>query len=317
MSTIIEFEREYEKIKGRLRLGLCCINTQLRKKKIFCSRTCIRKNFTVEKAKELALQNVKDITKMINWNKDNNISCLRLSSDMFPHFTDTETKKYTIDFAKEELLSAGNLANSLGHRILMHPGQYNQVGAKDKKVYEKTVEDLTHHANILNSMGIDNNGIIIVHGGGTYGNKEDTIRRWIEQYDDLPKIVKDRLVIENCERQYSVSDCIHISDECGIPVVFDFHHHDCYCNIHKIEEKYPIDVLPSIVNTWGDRKVVMHVSEQGEGRIGHHSDYIERIPDSLLELLEENEDLKIDLEVEAKMKELAINKLYKKYDKLF
>ena len=151
-------EYKTETIKGKLSLGLCCINTVLRVKKppIFCSRSCIRRTFTIDSAKEKALQNVKDISKMILWNQENNIRCLRLSSDMFPHFTDTETEKYTIDFAKDELKRAGDLAKSLGHRIVMHPGQYNQVGAIKTNVFEKTCEELAHHANILDSMGIDN-----------------------------------------------------------------------------------------------------------------------------------------------------------------
>ena len=314
----IEFERDWKDLNGRLKLGLCCINTQLRKKSIYCSRTCIRRNFTVEKAKELATKNVKDIIKLIEWNKNNNIQCLRLSSDMFPHFTDSETEKYTIDFAKEDLKKAGDLANSLGHRIVMHPGQYNQVGAKSRDVYDKTIEDLSHHADILDSMGIGDDGVIIVHGGGTYGDKENTIRRWIDQYDDLPRKVKNRLVLENCERQYSIRDCLNISEECNIPVVFDFHHYDCYSIIHKDEKQEDItDLASEIIETWNKRRVLMHVSEQGKGRIGHHSDYIEKIPDNLLHILEDNPTLNIDLEVEAKMKEKAIERLYKKYPELF
>ena len=159
---------------------------------------------------------------------------------------------------------------------------------------------------------------MIVHGGGTYGDKETTTRRWIEQYDDLPRKVKNRLVLENCERQYSTRNCLDISEECGIPVVFDFHHYDCYSKIYEDEEQESIsDLAPEIIETWGDKRVLMHVSEQGEGKIGHHSDYIEKIPDDLLNILEENPSLEIDLEVEAKMKEQAIIKLYKTYPKLF
>ena len=315
-----EQNRDWKSLQGRLNLGLCCINTILRKSKppVFCSRTCIRKNFTLEKAKQLASQNVKDIVKLIEWNRDNNIKCLRLSSDIFPHFTDSETEKYKIDFARTDLEAAGKLAKSLGHRILMHPGQYNQVGAKSESVLEKTIEDLSHHADILDTMGINSNGVLIVHGGGTYGDKETTTRRWIEQYDDLPRKVKNRLVLENCERQYSTRNCLDISEECGIPVVFDFHHYDCYSKIYEDEEQESIsDLAPEIIETWGDKRVLMHVSEQGEGKIGHHSDYIEKIPDDLLNILEENPSLEIDLEVEAKMKEQAIIKLYKTYPKLF
>ena len=305
-----------------IELGLCCINTKLRAQKppVFCSRSCIRKTFTVEHAKKLALQNTKDISTMIEWNEQHNIRCFRLSSDMFPHMTDTETEKYTIDFATEELIRAGNLAKEYGHRIVMHPGQYNQVGTKTPGVFEKTVEDLTHHANILDTMGIDHNGVLIVHGGGTYGDKPTTIRRWIEQFDTLPQKVKNRLVIENCERQYSTRDCLNISEIIGIPVVFDFHHYDCFTKIHNInhtgiEQESIEDLLPEVIETWTKqgRTPLMHISEQGEGKIGHHSDYIETLPQDLLNYTLQNPEQLIHVEVEAKMKEQAIFRLYKKY----
>lgn len=309
----------YKNIKGNLSLGLCCINTELRTKTppVFCSRTCIRRNFTVELAKERALQNVKDISKLINWNNDNGIRCLRLSSDIFPHFTDKQTEKYDIDFAREDLLKAGTLAKKFSHRILMHPGQYNQIGAKSSDVYESTVADLSHHADILDAMGVDcEDGVLIVHGGGTYGDKETTMRRWIDQFSDLPRKVKNRLVLENCERQYSIRDCLSISEECRIPVVFDFHHYDCW-NIIKDEDQESImDLVPEIIESWRDRSVLMHVSEQGEGKIGHHSDYIETIPKEIFQIIDEY-GIHIDLEIEAKMKEQAIFKLYNKYPLIF
>lgn len=317
----------YSQYKSRICLGLCCINTELRGRKkypVFNSRTCIRRNFTVEKAKELALQNVRDLPEMMTWNYEHNINCFRLSSDMFPHFTDTETEKYTIDFAEEDLILAGGLSRALGQRILMHPGQYNQVGTPNKHTFEKTVEDLTHHANILDTMGIDKDGVIIVHGGGTYGDKENTKRRWIEQFDDLPNNVKNRLVLENCERQYSTRDCLDISEECGIPVVFDFHHYDCYNLIYKNnknkKQESILEIIPEVIESWENtnrNRIVMHVSEQGSGRIGHHSDYVETIPGEIFTILDEFPSIKIDLEVEAKMKEKAILKLYNKYKDLF
>ena len=320
----------YSQYKSRICLGLCCINTELRERKkfpVFNSRTCIRKNFTVDKAKELALQNVRDLPETMTWNYDNNINCFRLSSDIFPHFTDTETEKYNIDFAEEDLIWAGGLARALNQRVLMHPGQYNQVGAQNKKIFEKTVEDLEHHANILDTMGIDKDGVLIVHGGGTYGDKENTKRRWIEQFDDLPTNVKNRLVLENCERQYSTRDCLDISEECRIPVVFDFHHYHCQNLIYQ--KKSPskekkqeeiMDLIPEVIESWQNtdrNRIIMHVSEQGSGRIGHHSDYIEKIPDEIFTILDEFPSITIDLEVEAKMKEKAIMKLYEKYKGLF
>lgn len=296
---------------NHINLGLCCINTELRKKRIFNSRTLIRKNYTVAKAKELALQNVKDLIPMIEYNYKNGINCFRLSSDMFPHFTDTETEPYDIEFAIPYLKQAGDLAKKYNQRIVMHPSQFNQVGAVSEDVFNKTVQDLKHHANILRAMGMDYNSVLIVHGGGTYGDKEKTKARWVKQFFLLPKRVRNRLVIENCERGYSPRDVLEIAVACSIPVAYDCHHYYCYRKINPSYTEKPKEFLSEIISTWGERRMLCHVSSQGCGRIGHHADYIEKIPKHMIRILKK---VGFDLEVEAKMKEQAIFALFKKYD---
>ena len=82
----------------------------------------------------------------------------------------------------------------------------------------------------------------------------------------------------------------------------------------RFTEEYYITL---VLETWKNRliKPKFHVSEQGEGRTGHHSDYIETIPKFLLEIPEKY-GIAIDIMIEAKMKEQAIFKLYKKYPQL-
>jgi len=55
-----------------------------------------------------------------------------------------------------------------------------------------------------------------------------------------------------------------------------------------------------------------HISEQGEGKCGHHSDFIEKIPNYLLEIPKKY-GVDIDIMIEAKKKEKSIMRLYKKY----
>jgi UV DNA damage endonuclease len=78
----------------------------------------------------------------------------------------------------------------------------------------------------------------------------------------------------------------------------------------KPESEY----IEEILNSWERRgiKPKFHVSEQGSGRCGHHSDYIEVIPDFLLEIPVKY-GVEIDILIEAKAKEQAIFKLYSKY----
>ena len=113
----------------------------------------------------------------------------------------------------------------------------------------------------------------------------------------------------------SIEDCLKVSEVVNIPVVFDTHHYACYCQLHPEEKFLPAsEYIPRILESWKRRgiKPKFHVSEQGSGRVGHHSDYIEVIPDHVIEIPEKY-NMSIDLMVEAKMKEQAILRLYEKY----
>lgn len=327
------------KSKNRIRFGLVCINNYLTnqgkispfgtkvtdkklwlKEKIYNNRTCIRKTFTIEKVKELGLKNVLDIVPILEWNEKYGIKHFRLSSDMFPHYTDDETESYSLDFVKEHLAKAGEVANKYGHRITMHPGQYNQIGANSEKVFEKTCHDLKMHADILDLMNIDDNGILCIHGGGVYGDKESTKRRWIEQFDDLPSNVKKRLAIENCEKCYSTRDCLDLSNACKIPVIMDSHHYCCYEYYNSTEvQESPYDLIEEVIESWKDRIPLVHVSDsrepEGQYFTAHH-DYVQSIPDYFLSV-PEIFDKDIHIEIEAKAKEAAVFKMMLKYNSLF
>ena len=53
-------------------------------------------------------------------------------------------------------------------------------------------------------------------------------------------------------------------------------------------------------------KPKFHVSEQGYGKVGKHSDFIDILPDYLLEIPKKY-GIKIDIMIEAKMKELSVS----------
>jgi UV DNA damage endonuclease len=304
--------------KNKIYLGLMCINNELRKKDIFCSRSCIRKTFSIKKAKDLALKNVQDISKLMKWNYDHKIYSLRVSSDILPHYTDSETEKYTLEFLRDELNEIGKQSKILNQRLTFHPGQFVQVGAKDPKIFDKSVEDLKMHCDIFDLMNLDNNSIVNIHLGGMYGDKESSKRRWIEQFDDLPKNVKARLTIENDEKCYSTRDCLDVATEIGIPVVLDNHHYDCYSILHPDEEQEEIELLiTEVIDTWNDKQLLFHISEQDTSKkCGAHSDYISKLPEYYIDIPNiYNKDLYID--VEAKAKEASILKLYEVHPDLF
>lgn len=299
--------------------GLCCINMTLREQKpsIFVNRTC-RLQTAIDKGlshvQNLAVQNLKDCSRLLDWNFKHGINAYRLSSDMFPHFSNPSFPEYDydLDFAKSLLYDIGNKAQEYGQRLSFHPGQFNQIGALSEAVFQKTIIDLRCHADILDIIEEDldlgeNMAIICIHGGGTYGDKEKTIERWCENFYRLPENVQKRVCIENCEKCYSVEDCLGISKRLNIPVIFDLHHYECYSILHPDEEEMELDkAIRKCFRTWKRRglKPYCHISQQGKGKIGHHSDYISELPDCFKKV-----NIPFTLDIEAKMKERAIFKL--------
>jgi UV DNA damage endonuclease len=303
-----------------IQLGLCCINTILRAQKppVYASRRMIIKSIEekgIDELKTKILQNLRDVLTIMDWNEENGIKLYRMSSEMFPHKSNAKVENYDFDFAKDLLKQIGEKSRQYNQRLTFHPGQYNVVGTPNAKCFQQTISDLSYHADVMDLMGLDQNSVMVVHGGGIYGNKQETIERWCNQFHILPENVKRRLVLENCEKCYSIKDCLYISERVNIPVIFDTHHFECYKQLHPTE--YFDDAsfyMERILQTWTKREIKpkFHVSEQGNGRCGHHSDYIETIPEYLLEIPEKY-GINIDIMIEAKMKEQAILRLYTKY----
>jgi UV DNA damage endonuclease len=252
---------------------------------------------------------------LLEWNYTHGIFVYRMSSEMFPHLSNPLIEKYSLDFASELLTEIGLLSQHLGQRLTFHPGQFNNLGSPREEIISKTITELEDHSHIMDLMNLGKNSVIVIHGGGTYGDKRKAISRFKQNFYKLNESTRNRLVLENCEKSYSTEDCLEICNALNIPMVHDTHHYICYSHYHpEITQRPAAELIPEILETWTRRgiKPKFHISEQGSGRVGHHSDYIESIPEYLLNIPKDY-SISIDIMVEAKMKEQAIMHLKQKY----
>ncbi|KAJ7091932.1 UV-endonuclease UvdE-domain-containing protein [Mycena belliarum] len=299
--------------KGRL--GYACLNTILRNKKpvkdsIFCSRTCrldsIKKN-GVDWVKDLGRKNAEDLLTMLQWNEDNNIKFMRMSSEMFP-FASHAVHGYSLEYCEPLLVRAGELAKKLGHRLTAHPGQYTQLGSPKPGVIEASIRELAYHAEMMDRMGLGADSVMIVHGGGTYGDKVATLGRVKQTITEvLNPAIRARLVLENDEMCYNAEDLLPLCEELDVPLVFDYHH----------DMLFPSSIPPSEIirradAIWQRRgiKPKQHLSEPRPGAVTlmerrAHADRCESLPIDLPD--------DMDLMIEAKDKEQAVLHLYRIY----
>lgn len=68
---------------------------------------------------------------------------------------------------------------------------------------------------------MDSKNKIILHIGGVYGHEKGSAEVFATNYSKLSQAVKDRLIIENDDKNYTIQDVLEISNITGAPVVFD------------------------------------------------------------------------------------------------
>ena len=285
------------------RLGYACLNTYLRTSNppIFSSRTCRIQSILEHRhplehpdqpehptknrpdrskpadhqlgqryLEAVCLANVKDIAKMIRWNEKYHIRFMRLSSEMFPFASHAEYGYNLAPFASEALAEAGKVIAQFNHRVTTHPGQFTQLGSPRQPVIENAIRDLVYHDEMLSLLKLpeqqNRDAVMILHMGGVFEGKAETIERFKENYAKLSDSVKNRLVLENDDVCYTVHDLLPVCEELNIPFVLDYHHHNILFDSDKIREGTAdiVDLYPRIFATWERKGITpkMHYSEQ-------------------------------------------------------
>ena len=297
-----------------MNIGYACINMTMGKK-VTTNRSMVKKTFNakgLDYVSELALANAKDLIKILEWNRLNGINFFRLSSALVPwgdNIDITQLKDYK-EF-KFELKKAGDYAKFWNMRINSHPGPFNVLPSPNESVVQKTFADLELHGKIFDLMGLSktpyNN--INIHCNGVYGDKQSAMDRLITNFKRLSPSVRKRLTLENDDKgsMYSVKDLMYIHKNTGIPIVFDYHHHQ-FCTGDLSEEA----ALKLAATTWP--KGIRQEVHYSESKALHENNPKEK-PQAhsyLINALPNTYELDLDIMVEAKGKELAILPFIKK-----
>lgn len=291
-----------------MKLGYACINMTLGKK-VTTNRAMIKKTFEskgLDYVSELALKNASDIIKILEWNVLHGIYFFRLSSAIVPwgdHIDLKSLKDY--DEIAKELKKAGDYAKLNDIRITSHTGPFVVLTSPNESVVYNAIADLELHGKIFDLMGLSKTPYnkINIHCNGVYGDKQSAMDRFCANYERLSDSVKTRLTVENDDKasMYSVKDLMYIHNKIGIPIVFDYHHHQ-FCTGGLSEE----EAMKLAATTWPkDITPIVHYSESkalhennSKEKPQAHSDYINSLPNTY--------ELDVDIMVEAKAKELAI-----------
>ena len=281
-------------------IGYACLNIGTPNTNI---RSVMQRNATPEKLTEVTTHNLEALEKMINYNIANDIRLYRISSDMIPFGSSPVNTLDWPEIHKEAFDRIGTKIRKAGLRVSLHPGQYTVLNSPAEDVVERAIDDLIYHDKILTALGADQTNKIVLHVGGIYGDKEEALQRFAQNFRRLPATVQNRLIIENDDRLYNIEEVIQLANRLQIPAVYDNLHHAINPPPTGKDDRHWI---AETAKTWktsdGNQKI--HYSQQAPGkRPGAHTDTIDL--KTFLTFHDQLEDKQIDIMLEVKDKNLS------------
>lgn len=302
----------------KIRLGYVAISNVLGKK-VTSSSTVIFTNYNKIKLKEKKLEKLKSVTssnlnalqELLRYNIKNNIHFYRITSALIPLVTHPEVGYWGHrEIFKKDFEYLGRLIKNSNMRVDTHPDEFNVINSNNPKVVENTLKNLMRQVEWFEDMNYKE-GKMVIHVGGATGGKEDAIERFIKYFNEFPKELKEKLIIENDDRTYTAKETLDLCKTLNIPMVLDIHHHNC--NNYGEDIK---DILDDILNTWENESLPpkMHFSSPKDRSLvdkvdKRHSDFINAKDFiNFMEILKGfNKD--IDIMLECKEKDVALFKL--------
>lgn len=300
-------------------LGVCCqwidfndttLQNCLGEKTIQKNRY-LNGHYDNDQPRNIYISNVRNLLNRIPDMVSFGLRTFRISSSIFPLHDLVQRSQWDNDDVKSLLKTLGQEFTKHGIRVTTHPGQFCVISSDSQKVVDVSISELVMHGWMFDCMGFPRSPqyAINIHGG-----KSARSRSLISVIKSLPDSVRLRMTLENDELSYSVVDLLNVHIETGVPIVFDSHHHVFNDGCLTMQEAFDAccQTFPTGV------KPLQHISntEKGNENLSFsqrrkHSDFIHYVPDCQLSAL--RDDI-VDVEVEAKMKNLAVYDMSKTFE---
>lgn len=288
--------------------GYACMNNS---KKLTTSHTLRLNNFSYDLWVKKCFINLQHLYSMLLDCYEGRLGIFRIGSGVIPFATHEITQNYDWKtIFKEQLKFIGDFIKQTKIRITMHPDHFVVLNSLKENIYLNSVKDLQYHADFMDALDLDSTCKMQIHTGGVYDNKKNSMDRWIERYHTLPDNIKRRLVLENDDRVFSFEDVMYISNNTGVPILFDTLHHECL----NTDGSTHSEAFEKAIKTWKIEDgvpLIDYSSQQPDAKLGKHVDSIDLKHFKTIKILLDSVSTEYDIILEIKDKEISAYKLKK------
>jgi UV DNA damage endonuclease len=276
-----------------IRLGYPCENLTLQ---ATTNRTLRLQSLSEERIQAKAAANLQDLKRILEWNAAHGFGLFRIGQHLIPFASHPAFPYSWEEVHGDQIRRLGNFARLMGQRLSFHPGQYVNPGSPDPEVVARSIAELRYSARVLDLLGATD-GVVVLHLGGTYGDRKVALRRFVAHLRDETDILR-YLALENDERLWDVTWVLQAAEALDVPVVVDSLHHHLNSGGLSLAE-----ALRLAFSTWSRRPKVHLSSQDPTKRLGAHAFAVYQTDwQDLLDALPGPSDIM----VEAKGKELVL-----------
>ncbi len=279
-----------------MKIGYPCINRTIKCKG---DRTFRLKSYSNQRLVKTVESNLACLAKMLRFNVIRGILFFRITSDLVPFASHPICKFNWQQHFKKAFAEIGDFIKTHDIRISMHPDQFTLINSLDAEIFQRSCKELLYHAQVLDLMNLDTSAKIQIHIGGVYGNRTESARRFAERFAMLDDRVRKRLVVENDDLLYSLRDCLTISTQTDIPILFDAFHHQINNSGESLKE-----ALKLVTPTWKTKDGLPMLDYSSRLKDGSKRQHAESIDfNSFRKFLKETKPFDFDVMLEIKDKE--------------
>lgn len=268
----------------------------------------------LRKLERIAFTNLQNTYRLLKHNAASEIHFYRFSSRLIPLANHEELLDW--DYLKplhEILQTIGDFVKAHDMRIDFHPDHFVLINSPKEDILKNSIKTLKLHYLLLRRMGIDTTHRCVMHVGGNYKETENSLERFIENWMVVPSAIQKMIMLENDDTSFTMEDTLYLCEKLGIPLVFDYHHHQAH-HFHENWEEH----WDRVVQTWKDSPlpIKMHISSpKSEKAFRHHSDFVDiSMFFNFLKVIKGSIP-HIDCMIEAKMKDQALFSLMEEVKK--
>jgi UV DNA damage endonuclease len=314
-----------------VRFGYVAMSVQL--ENASPSRTMTMTNFTkladreagLHRLERIAEENLTNTLRLLKHNRYMDVQVYRFTSKLIPLVTHEDLKDWDpYPVLANAYAEVGAFVREHRMRVSFHPDHFTVLSTPREEVFRNSVKDLDHHVRMLEAMGLDERATCNIHVGGSYGDKELSGQRFIDQFRSIEERITQRITLENDDKTFTAAETLTISEEVGAPMVLDIHHHAVNPGNKHVAELWPRILKSWDSSIWNERQVELashgqapewlppklHVSSpKSLSDPRGHADYIDLEP--FMKFLSEiaGSTPAIDVMIEAKRKDEALFQL--------